>query len=181
LHSERRRWLLSRPEPPYDAPRILAVLQRQVVRFVAIGGVAAILQGSPQITEDFDITPDAAPDNLEALVGALAELDAKLRTPQGPVEFPIDRKMLSGASAWTFSTSAGAFDLVFEPAGTRGYDDLRRSAVELDVGLEQRVLVASLVDLIRMKEAAGRAKDQAALPALRQTLEVIREREREGR
>jgi len=32
-----------------------------------------------------------------------------------------------------------------------------------------------------MKEAAGRPKDEATLPALRQTLEVIREREREGR
>jgi hypothetical protein len=32
--------------------------------------------------------------------------------------------------------------------------------------------------VIRSKEAANRAKDQAQLPALRQTLEMIRERER---
>jgi hypothetical protein len=32
-----------------------------------------------------------------------------------------------------------------------------------------------------MKEASNRPKDQAQLPALRQTLEVIRERERGSR
>jgi hypothetical protein len=53
--------------------------------------------------------------------------------------------------------------------------------VEVDLGGEKPVLVASLGDVIRMKEAASRPKDQAALPALRQTLEIIRRREREGR
>jgi TRAP-type C4-dicarboxylate transport system substrate-binding protein len=35
------------------------------------------------------------------------------------------------------------------------------------------VAVASLPYIIRSKEAAGRAKDQAALPALRATLERL--------
>jgi hypothetical protein len=39
------------------------------------------------------------------------------------------------------------------------------------------VLVASLEDIIRMKEAAGRPKDLGQLPALRQTLELRRERD----
>jgi hypothetical protein len=172
---------VSPPEPPYDAVAILASLQAHDVRFVLIGGVAASVQGSPLITEDFDITPDAAPDNLDAIAATLVDLEAKLRTPQGPVEFPIDPKMLAAGSGWTLSTDAGAFDLVFEPAGTRGYADLRKTAVEYDLGVAKPVLVASLIDLIRMKEAAHRPKDIAALPALRQTLEVVREREREGR
>ena len=41
----------------------------------------------------------------------------------------------------------------------------------------ERVLVASLRDVIRSKEASNRAKDVAQLPALRQTLERIRERD----
>jgi hypothetical protein len=43
--------------------------------------------------------------------------------------------------------------------------------VELGAGLT--VSVASLADIIRSKEAAGRPKDQAALPALRATLEQL--------
>lgn len=165
------------PKPPYDASEIVGVLQRHGVRFVVIGGVAAIAQGSPLPTEDIDVTPDREPDNLVRLAEALRDLKAKLRTPQGPVDFPIDPSMLAGNTAWTLSTRAGAFDLRFEPAGTGGYDDLRRDARSLDLGSGEPVLVASLVDVIRSKEAAHRLKDQAQLPALRQTLETQRKRE----
>jgi hypothetical protein len=170
------------PEHPYDASAIIAALQKHDVRFVVVGAVAAIAHGSPLPTEDVDVTPDRADDNLAALARALVDLDAKLRTPRGPVDFPIGPKVLAGNALWTLTTRAGSLDLVFEPAGTRGYDDLRRNALELDLGSGKPVLVAALSDVIRSKEAAGRAKDVAQLPALRQTLEVLRERERgEGR
>jgi hypothetical protein len=165
------------PDLPYDAGAIVSAFQRHGVRFVVIGGVAAIAHGSPLPTQDFDVTPDRRSDNLEALAAALVDLGAKLRTPQGPVAFPIAAKMLAGNTAWTLSTTAGALDLCFEPAGTGGYDDLRRGALELDLGSGRPAPVASLLDVIRSKETANREKDRAQLPALRQTLEVIRERE----
>jgi hypothetical protein len=90
------------------------------------------------------------------------------------VEFPIEPRFLAGVEAWTLATDAGDLDLVFAPPGTRGYDDLRRDAVELDLGVP--VLVASLRDLIRMKEASNRPKDIAQLPALRATLDRVRRR-----
>jgi hypothetical protein len=166
-----------RPEPPYDASAIIATLQEHGVRFVVIGGVAAIAHGSPLPTEDFDIAPDREPDNTAALAGALVDLEARLRTPEGAVDFPIDPAMLARSDLWTLSTRAGALDLRFEPAGTRGYKDLRRNAIEFDLGTGTPAPVASLADVIRSKEAAGREKDMIQLPALRQTLEVIRERE----
>jgi hypothetical protein len=167
------------PEIPYDAPAILAALQKHCVRFVVIGGVAAIAQGSPLPTEDIDITPDRAVDNLDALASALRDLDAKVRTAQSPVDFPFDAQMLVQNEMWTLTTRAGDLDLCFEPPGTGGYDDLRRGALELDLGSGTTVLVAALADVIRSKETAHRPKDIAQLPALRQTLEVIRGRERE--
>lgn len=143
-----------------------------------IGAIAAIAQGYPLNTQDLDITPARVPDNLERLAAALADLDARLRIPNNPsgVEFPIEARFLGQVGSWTLETSSGELDLIFEPSGTTGYDDLRRSAVSVDLW-GQEVLVASLVDVIRMKEAAGRPKDLAQLPALRQTLEAVRERE----
>jgi len=164
-------------ETDFDPSRLIAVLARHGVRFIVIGAVAAIAQGSPLPTEDLDITPEREPENLERLAAALQELGAKLRIPRGEgVDFPIDADFLGRMDVWTLTTAAGDLDIAFVPAGTRGYPDLVGDAFEVDLGAP--VLVASLRDVIRSKEAANRPKDIAQLPALRQTLEVIRNRER---
>jgi hypothetical protein len=76
------------------------------------------------------------------------------------------------------ATEAGPLDILFAPTGTSGYADLRRDAVQATLR-GTPVLLASLRDIIRMKEASRRPKDEAQLPALRRTLEVIRRREQE--
>lgn len=167
------------PQPPelsHDPTRALAALHRHGVCFVTVGAVAAIAQGYALTTADTDVTPQKERENYERLAAALVELNAKLRTPTGSVDFPIEPSFLAEVDAWTLDTDAGPLDLVFAPAGTGGYEDLRRDAIELDLGVP--VLVASLRDLIRMKEASNRAKDVAQLPALRATLERVRERQR---
>ena len=55
--------------------------------------------------------------------------------------------------------------VTYRPDGTDGYDDLARSVVVVRL-LGVDVPVASLEDIIRSKEAAGRAKDIAVLPIL---------------
>ncbi len=167
--------------PSFTPFRALETLSRHGVAFLVIGAVAAIAQGYPLTTQELDITPAPDAHNLERLAAALDELNARLRSPSGePVPFPIEAKLLAQAAVWTLTTDAGPLDIVFLPAGTSGYEDLRRDALELDLqGVS--VLVASLADVIRSKEAANRPKDQAQLPALRQTLELVRERERQAR
>ena len=145
-----------------------------------IGAIAAIAQGYPLTTRDVDVTPARDEANLELIVQALKELEAELRLPKGRLPFPIDARFLAGSTSWTLATRDGDLDLLFEPAGTSGYDDLRRDAVEIDLGEGLIVAMASLRDVIRMKEAAGRPKDVAQLPALLQTLEILRERRRGG-
>lgn len=161
---------------------LLKVLERHEVRYLVIGATAAIAQGYPLTTQDVDVTPDRDPENLGRLASALAELDAKLRVPDGPgIPFPSDARMLAQADVWTLTTEFGDLDVVFVPAGTQGYADLLRDSIEVDLGSGIQAKMASLRDVIRMKEASRRPKDIAQLPALRQTLEVIRERERQGR
>lgn len=165
-----------------DPIPLLRVLVRHQVRFVVIGGIAAIAQGYPLPTEDVDITPARDEENLQQLAAALRDLKARLRVPerQEPVAFPIDARMLAQAESWTLRTRFGDLDVVFLPAGTRGFEDLKRGATSVDLGsrVVVRVLVASLADVIRSKEAANRPKDQAQLPALRQTLEIIHRRKK---
>jgi hypothetical protein len=150
----------------FEPGQILRALEAHHVRYVVIGAIAAIAAGAPVLTTDLDVTPARTPENLERLALALRDLGA-----------PIDAQMLESAESWRLTTRAGDVGLMFAPAGTGGYGDLRRG------GRKERIAgvwvdVAALADVIRSKEAAGREKDSMQLPILRRTLERAREHER---
>jgi hypothetical protein len=60
----------------------------------------------------------------------LRDLEANVRVTNDPelVAFPLDVEIFGNAESWTLATRAGPLDVVFVPAGTRGYDDLKRDA-----------------------------------------------------
>lgn len=159
----------------FDPVAMFRVLAAHRVEFVVVGGIAARLRGAPVLTQDVDITPSENRENLERLSGALAELDARLRTAADPegVAMPFDPGLLESGVIWTLVTRFGDLDLIVTPDGTGGYSDLIRDADALRIALgpDLVVEVASLADVIRSKEAAGREKDRAALPMLRRALE----------
>jgi hypothetical protein len=162
----------------FDPQEILRVLEAHGVEYVLIGGLAAALHGSPHVTSDVDVTPEGGRENLRRLARALEDLDARIRAPGEPDGLPFDRsaEMLSRVSLLNLATRAGNLDLLFEPAGTRGYPDLVRGAIEIQMhGVLVRV--ASLADVIRSKEAAGRERDRLVLPTLRRLQERLEEDE----
>jgi len=163
---------------PLEADSIVECLNRHGVRYVLIGGLAAVLHGSPQVTFDVDICPARDPEDLERLAPALREMGARVRATGAPdgLSFSCDSRFLAGVQILNLVTNHGDLDVSFQPSGTSGYPDLVRSASTITLK-GQSVRVAALEDIIRSKEAAGRPKDQAALPILRQLLEVIRKQE----
>jgi hypothetical protein len=129
------------------------------------------------VTTDVDIVPEEGRDNLARLSAALKELNARIRVVGEPEGIPFDHsaESLTRVRIWNLVTDRGNLDLTFVPSGTRGYDDLVRDAEPMTVrGVE--VPVASLADVIRSKEAAGRERDRLVLPTLRRLLERQRER-----
>jgi hypothetical protein len=162
---------------PYQPDALLEVLERHRVRYVVIGGFAAELRGSLYVTRDVDVTPQRTRENLGRLASALTELVAKLRVTdlEYPLEIKLDDQTFDQGTTWTFVTKYGYLDIVLLPDGTRGYDDLKRGATWEEITDVLAISVASLADVIRSKEAAGREKDRAVLPILRQVLERSRE------
>ncbi len=160
----------------FDPEQVLRTLEAHEVRYVLVGGLAATLYGSPHVTTDIDITPDREPDNLIALAAALDELQARIRSEGVPEGLAFDRSAatLARVEILNLATRYGDLDITFVPAGTQGYDDLRRRAVEIEIR-DVRVPVAALADVIRSKEAAGREKDRLTLPTLRRLLERLEE------
>lgn len=156
----------------FDPAGMLRVLAAHGCEFVVIGGLAAAAHGAPHVTFDLDVVPSRSSESHERLARALVDLDARIRTEGAPDGLPFDRSAatLRNVSILNLTTHFGDLDLTFTPSGTTGYEDLRRSAVEITVH-GTRVVVAALADVIRSKEAANRAKDRLALPVLRLLLE----------
>jgi predicted nucleotidyltransferase len=159
-------------EPELAPERILAVLREHGVRYVLVGGFAAVIHGSPYVTVDVDVVPESSEGNLERLSRSLRALRAKVWTEDEPGGLPFDHdaSSLARAGIWNLVTDHGRLDITFVPAGTTGYEDLARDATRLTI-LGVEVEVASLADVIRSKEAAGREKDRLVLPVLRRILE----------
>ena len=156
---------------PFDPKRMVRVLATHEVSYILIGALAARLQGFPRLTADVDITPATDPENLERLAAALRELDARVFTdgvPEG-LAFDCSASTLANADMWNLVTTAGRMDIVFEPAGTGGYDDLERSAVRFEA-FGTQLDAASLTDIIRSKEASDRPQDRQDVAVIREML-----------
>jgi hypothetical protein len=146
----------------FDPLGVLEALERHRVAFVVIGGLARVIQGTDEVTRGVDITPSTKPENLRRLAAALRELGVR-RT-----EVPFDRPV-------ALRTQRGELTIVATPAGTRGYDDLRRGATREPLGRGLRPAVASKGDLARMLAALGRDEDAEKLRRLRRLIELERE------
>lgn len=159
-------------QAPLDVRRILLALKDHGVRFIVIGGVAALLQDVPlPPTLDLDVTVEDSKANLKRLGETLREIEATLRAPGLDEGFPIplDEHTLDHVQFMTFLTKYGPFDVTVRPDGTHGYKDLRRGAVEIGrFGI--LILVSSVEDIIRSKEAANREKDVPHLVILHEFL-----------
>ena len=156
---------VSSSKPELDVPEILGALTRRGVDFVVIGGIAAIIHGSPRNTFDVDVcfAPDDA--NLDALGQVLVEIGARLRGIDEDVPFVPDAATLRRVEVLTLITRFGSLDVLARPAGAPRYDVLRDRSERVDAS-GFFVRVASLPDLISMKRAAGRPKDLADVAEL---------------
>ena len=162
---------------PFDPLAAIRVLDAHRVSYVLIGGFAADVLGAPITTNDLDICYDRTPENLVRLTQALRELNAKLRVARVTEELPflLDEGTIAAGDSFTFQTDTGDVDILGTPSGTNGFRDLDAAASTFDLGYGLLVRVASLDDLMRMKEAAGRAKDESHLHQLAALAERIRE------
>jgi hypothetical protein len=145
----------------FDPLRILASLEAHGVRYILIGGLAAVAHGSPVETDDVDICLAGDDENLRRMGLALADLGGR------------DNPVRSTGSKVTFETAAGRLDC-FELLPTMaGYPELSEEAVLIDIGHGIRVHIASIVDLTEMTRSAGDLTRAAHLAALAQAADRV--------
>lgn len=154
-------------EPEFDPIGIFKSLDRARVTYIVIGGLARVLQGTDEVTDGVDIVPAMREENLCRLDLALGELNARRRDGKGDL-------VVTNADVLDLETDLGDLKIVPQPAGTRGFDDLRRAASREYLGSGVRVAVASVGDLARMTAALGREQDEPALRMLHRVAELER-------
>jgi hypothetical protein len=159
------------PDESFDPIAVLRALDRRRVAYIVIGGLGRVIQGSPGLTDGTDIVPSMREENVQKLALTLEDLNA--RHSDGK-RLRLDED-LAGGSLVELATDAGELKIVPEPAGTRGYDDLRRAASRQPLGSGLRPSVASLGDHARMLAALGRDKDAAELRTVRRLIELERQ------
>jgi hypothetical protein len=165
---------MAKKPPKFDPLGVLQALDRHRVSYIAIGGFARVIQGTEEITRGIDIVPSTRPENLKRLDSALREINAERADGQ---DLALERAV--GAEPLIeLLTDHGEVKVVPTPAGTRGYDDLRRAANREPLGRGVRPSVASIGDLARMLSALGSERHLGELRQLRRLVELERGRSR---
>lgn len=128
---------------------VFASLQRHKVRYLVIGGIAAVLHGVPRATFDLDILIEAKPENAKNLLEAF--LDAKLGTAAltTPEEL-LSQEITIFKDRVRIDVQTSTPGIKFEEAWER------REMMEYQ---KQKFYVVSREDLISSKRAAGRPVD----------------------
>jgi hypothetical protein len=150
---------------------VLETLSKHGVGYILVGGVAAVLSGAPISTFDTDVLVEGSAENLTRLLAALREMDAGYRELAGR-RLPPTEERLTATGPQLFTTRFGNVDVMRSIGRGRTYDEL------LLRGHSIRVL--ELEAVIQSKEEAGREKDRAVLPQLRETLRLRDERRARG-
>lgn len=158
-------------QPRFDPYAILQEFDRVNTFFVVIGGLARVIQGSDELTHGLDIAPSTNKENLRRLSQALENLNAR-RVDGQPLA--LDELDPQREPVIELTSDAGEIKIVPEPAGTRGYEDLRHRANREPLGHGVRPSVASPGDLVRMLEALDRQPDPLVLETMRRVLELER-------
>ena len=155
----------------FDPLAIVAAFERQGASYVLVGALARVLQGADELTRGVDLTPSLREKNLQRVETALESLEAEAADRR---QTSLQKRIERGEEVIRYRTRGGELKLVPTPAGTEGYDDLRRRARREFLGKGVRAQVASINDLARMLAAREREEDLQRLLAMRRLHELER-------
>ena len=148
-----------------DCERLLTVLVENGVRFILIGGWAAILHGSARSTMDVDVVYCREAENIGRLVAALGPYAPYPRDVPEGLPFHWDDRTIKLGLNFTLNTTLGPMDLLGDVPGGGSYVELLPFAEETSAfGVSFQVV--KLEKLIALKRATGRAKDLLPLAEL---------------
>ena len=162
-----------------DYEKVIQTLADHEVKFILVGGLAAIIHGSPELTEDVDVVYARDRENIRRLVEALRTYSPYLRGVERGLPFTWDERTVRMGLNFTLDTALGDVDLLGEVTGGRTYEELVPYSAEASA-FGRKFLCVGLERLILLKRAAGRPKDFLSLGTLQALLEERRRKEQKS-
>ncbi|HEV1284357.1 MAG TPA: hypothetical protein VNU44_03575 [Bryobacteraceae bacterium] len=154
----------------HDFATLLFALNDAGVEFLIVGGLAAVLNGTPVNTYDVDVVHRRTPENVDRIMPVLDALEAIYRIQPERRLRPAKSSLLSPGHQ-NLITKYGPLDLLGSIGRDMSYEDLLPHSTEMLIAEGVHVRVLNLETLIEIKEELGGDKDRAMLPVLRRTLE----------
>jgi hypothetical protein len=138
------------------------------VKFILVGGLAAVVQGAPVTTMDVDIVPHQSPENVSKLYAFLTSVEAIYRRPDSKIVIPKEKDLLEMGHA-LFTTRIGPIDVLAYIEQGKTYEDLFKHTVEI-MFRDRPLYVLGIKMLIELKRSSQDPKDKQRLPVLEETL-----------
>jgi hypothetical protein len=134
------------------------------------------LHGSAYLTADIDFCYARTKDNFQAVATAMAPYNPTLRGAPDDLPFIWDAQTVRSGLNFTLKTRLCDVDLLGEVSGIDSFEQLWQGSVIMEVD-SVKAHVASIEDLLAMKVAAGRTKDQMHELELRALRKILLEEE----
>ncbi len=157
-----------------DLSAILEGLIKADVKFILVGGLAAVVQGAPVTTLDVDIVHDRSSENIAKLFKFLKSIDTIFRRPDDKIITP-KADDFSGLKHALFTTRLGPLDVLAVIEEGKAYEDLINHTIEIEFR-GHRIHVLDLEMLIKLKRASNDPKHKQQLPVLEETLRQLEEK-----
>jgi hypothetical protein len=159
--------------PCSDLSAILEGLIKADVKFILVGGLAAVIQGAPVTTMDVDIVHSQSSENILKLFKFLKSIDAIYRRPDNKIIEPKENDFSEKGHS-LFLTRIGPLDVLAFIEQEKTYEDLLKDTVEIEFrGNTIRVL--DIRAMIELKKTSKDPKYKQRLPVLEETLRQLEE------
>ena len=137
---------------------LITALAKSGVRFMVVGMGAAILQNAPGVTQDIDLWFDGG--QTDRLTKACRQAGATYYWRTNPPEIG--------------GPGLDQIDVVWHCHGLASFAEEYEGAIEVEVSPDLVVKVLPLERILASKRAAGRSKDKATIPMLRDAIRTMR-------
>jgi hypothetical protein len=144
---------------------MLARLKLADIKFVVVGGLAAVAAGSNKIPDSLEICYESSSENIAALAKLLKKWKGYPRGIGAGLPFLMNKRQLKATPVITLATYRGSIDVFGTVKGVGGYAECKRRSTQLEA-FEIPLNVLKMEAVIESKRASGNSREQQEVAEL---------------